>query len=312
MDKSHQTEEWIKMLPSSSTHDVAGPSGLDENASSKRRQTDPVKTQIGIYGWRKRCLFVLIMVLILIVIFNLCLTLWFMEVLQFTSKGIGTLKIIKGGIMLDGTAYFMDTLVASSVSSGPKRPISFVTSHNFSVSVRNSKGREVSNFLLKNDTVKFTVPSFNITGPQGEILFSANRKEIVFGIGEVRFTGHAGAVFDSSIQTPMIRGHYKRDLNIESITRMLEIFGPAGIVLDSRAGDISASCLTDLKFESVVGSIKLDSSKLYLPRLQTVNIKDVLPEKSKNVTVYQVCICANGKLFLSPADGECAADDECR
>ncbi len=36
---------------------------------------------------------------------------------------------------------------------------------------------------------------------------------------------------------------------------MIEIFGPAGVVLDSRAGDISVSCLTDIKFESTVGSV---------------------------------------------------------
>ncbi|KAK7582203.1 hypothetical protein V9T40_013648 [Parthenolecanium corni] len=277
---------------------------------SKRKPMDPVKTQIGIYGWRKRCLFLLILVLILVVVFNLCLTLWFMEVLQFTSDGIGTLKVVKGGVMLSGKAYFMDTLIASAIRSRTGKPISLVTSQNFSVSVRSSDGQEMSNFLIKNNTVRFSSPSFNITGPRGETLFSANKNEIVFGTGEVRFTGHAGAVFDSSIQTPLIRGHYKRDLTIESITRMIEVFGPSGVVLDSRAGDISVSCLADLKIESVVGAIKLDSSKVYLPRLQTVNAaREVAAEKGRNVSVYQVCVCANGKLFLSPADGECATTD---
>lgn len=36
---------------------------------------------------------------------------------------------------------------------------------------------------------------------------------------------------------------------------MIEIFGPSGVVLDSRAGDISVSCLEDLKIESVVGAV---------------------------------------------------------
>lgn len=56
--------------------------------------------------------------------------------------------------------------------------------------------------------------------------------------------------------------------------------------------------------------IKLDSSKVYMPRLQTVTaVREVATEKNKNVTVYQVCVCANGKLFLSPADGECITTD---
>lgn len=66
------------------------PSGLEDDSvtSATRKQCDPIKTQIGIYGWRKRCLFVLILVLIFIVVFNLCLTLWFMEVMQFSSVSI--------------------------------------------------------------------------------------------------------------------------------------------------------------------------------------------------------------------------------
>lgn len=119
--------------------------------------------------------------------------------------------------MLNGKAYFMDSLVASSINSRHGRPLSFVTSHNLSVSIRNSRGKEVSNFILskcrvevifaplsfvrstvhvltgfvENNTVKFNAPSFNITGSRGEVLFSADRNEIVFGTGEVRFTGNS-------------------------------------------------------------------------------------------------------------------------
>ena len=78
--------EKLRRLPCTSFFCVCRPSSADEDvALAKRRPMDPVKTQIGIYGWRKRCLFMLIFVLILVVVFNLCLTLWFMEVLQFTS-----------------------------------------------------------------------------------------------------------------------------------------------------------------------------------------------------------------------------------
>lgn len=90
--------------------------------------------------------------------------------------------------------------------------------------------------FTENDTVRFSSPTLNITDPRGETLFSANKNEIVFNTEKVRFTGncktsqfsilfarkiddnliffqgHDGAVFDSSIQTPMIRGHYKQDL----------------------------------------------------------------------------------------------------
>jgi len=50
--------------------------------------------------------------------------------------------------MLNGRAYFMDTMVASSISSREGKSLSFVSSQNLSISVRNSTGREVSNLKL--------------------------------------------------------------------------------------------------------------------------------------------------------------------
>jgi hypothetical protein len=41
--------------------------------------------RIGIYGWRKRCLYILILVLLVMVIVNLALTLWVLKVMEFSS-----------------------------------------------------------------------------------------------------------------------------------------------------------------------------------------------------------------------------------
>lgn len=41
--------------------------------------------KIGIYGWRKRCLYILILGLLVMVIINLALTLWVLKVMEFSS-----------------------------------------------------------------------------------------------------------------------------------------------------------------------------------------------------------------------------------
>lgn len=41
--------------------------------------------RLGIYGWRKRCLYVLILGLLIMVIINLALTLWVLKVMEFSS-----------------------------------------------------------------------------------------------------------------------------------------------------------------------------------------------------------------------------------
>jgi hypothetical protein len=44
---------------------------------------------------------------------------------------------------------------------------------------------------------------------------------------------------------------------LESPTRSLEVRAPLGVLMESRAGDISASCLTDLKLQSVAGAVSV-------------------------------------------------------
>lgn len=44
--------------------------------------------KIGIYGWRKRCLYLLILILMVMVIVNLALTLWVLKVMEFSSVSI--------------------------------------------------------------------------------------------------------------------------------------------------------------------------------------------------------------------------------
>ena len=40
--------------------------------------------KVGVYGWRKRCLYLFILLLMVIVIVNLALTIWILKVMQFS------------------------------------------------------------------------------------------------------------------------------------------------------------------------------------------------------------------------------------
>jgi hypothetical protein len=41
--------------------------------------------QSGLYGWRRRCLFLVLIILLLLVIINLALTLWILKVMEFSA-----------------------------------------------------------------------------------------------------------------------------------------------------------------------------------------------------------------------------------
>lgn len=99
-----------------------------------------------IYGWRKQCLYIIIFLLVVLLSVNLALTLWILKVMEVSSvsyfkdflfvlsiimfnkhhqDGIGQLKVIEGGVQLDGQAIILDELRTSHVRSRFNQPITF-------------------------------------------------------------------------------------------------------------------------------------------------------------------------------------------
>lgn len=61
--------------------------GRDTKADSIRNSYNS-QFKVGIYGWRKKCLYILVMALMLMLIINLALTLWVLKVLDFNSVNL--------------------------------------------------------------------------------------------------------------------------------------------------------------------------------------------------------------------------------
>ncbi|KAF4525654.1 hypothetical protein B566_EDAN001254 [Ephemera danica] len=258
-----------------------GTSSLAPPRSSTPRATG---YRVGIYGWRKRCLYLLILALVAV-------------------EGMGKLRVVAGGIQLNGQAMVLDALVASTIRSRRGQPISIDSSRNFSVNARDHDGRIISQLFL------------------GNVLFSATASEVVVGAESLRVTGVGGAVFDGSIQTPLVRADSGNELKLESPTRSLDVKAPLGVAIESRAGDIRATCLKDLKLQSVAGTIRLDASNVLMPGLRIASPmsqigagpRSASTSRGRAQDIYQLCACANGRLFLAQPEGLCVADtDVCR
>ncbi|KOX73684.1 Zeta-sarcoglycan [Melipona quadrifasciata] len=187
------------------------------------------------------------------------------------EEGIGSLKVVPGGIELRGQAAVLDALVASSLRSRRGKNLVLESWSNFTASARSHDGRLLARFTVGEDRVDCVSRSFRITDPRGGILFSADREQVVVGAEMLRVTGDGGAVFQGSVQTPLVRGESGRGLRLESATRSLKISAPQRVVIESWANEISASCLTDLKLQSVHGAIKLDAKTLFMKGLKTAS-----------------------------------------
>lgn len=279
--------------------------------------------RLGVYGWRKRCLYSLVVGLMIIVILNLALTLWLLKVMEFSFEGIGSLKVVPGGIELRGQAAILDALIASSVRSRRGRNLVLESWGNFTASARSEDGRVLARFTLNEDKVDCVTRGFRITDPRGGLLFSADRERVIIGAETLRVTGVGGAIFKGSVQTPLVSAESGHNLRLESATRSLKIDAPQRVVLESFGGEISVTCLLDMQLQSVEGAIRFESKSVFLKGLKTAvpiqtytsreqqqqySSRSSSHQSQRESTIYQLCACASGKLFLASPEGICQAD----
>ncbi|XP_054727526.1 uncharacterized protein LOC129237113 [Anastrepha obliqua] len=272
---------------------------------------DSLGAHLELVGWRKKCLYGLLVLLMLLIITNLVLTLWILKVMEFTTDGMGQLKIVPGGIQLTGQALIMDMLRASTIRSRHGQPIAIESSRNFSINTRDANGMLENHLFLGHDKLECLAKEIRINDTNGRNLFSVNQNEVTIGAHALRIDGEGGAIFRESIQTPHVRAEPGRELRLESPTRQLELTAAKDINLQSRAGAIEVTALKDVRLSALDGSLRLESSKILMPNLRTAQPPSLGAPQSRDHLhrVFQLCACSNGKLFLAAPHSICAGDD---
>ncbi|XP_042080306.1 zeta-sarcoglycan isoform X2 [Haplochromis burtoni] len=72
---------------------------------------------VGLYGWRKRCLYFFLLLLLVTMIVNLALTVWIIKVMNFSVDGMGNLKLNQDGIRMEGISEFLLPLYVNEIQS---------------------------------------------------------------------------------------------------------------------------------------------------------------------------------------------------
>ncbi|XP_077052817.1 delta-sarcoglycan isoform X1 [Siphateles boraxobius] len=258
----------------------------------------PQLYKVGIYGWRKRCLYFFVLLLMILIVVNLALTIWILKVMNFTIDGMGHLRITERGLKLEGDSEFLQPLYAKEIQSRPGSPLFLQSSKNVSVNILNEKKQLVSQLVAGSHGVHARGKMLEVKSSAGKLLFSADDHEVVVGAERLRVMGAEGAVFSNSVETPHVRAEPFKELRLESPTRSLYMEAPKGVKIEADAGDFQATCRSDLRLESKDGEITLDARKIKLLRLPEG--KAPSPSGTRQ-TVFEVCVCPNGKLFLSQA-----------
>lgn len=261
-------------------------------------------------GWRRTALYGILVFLMLLVFLNIALTLWIVGALKLTMNGIGPIRIVRGGIHLDGHAWIMDNLVASTIRSQVAQPITLHSYRNFTVKVGEPERTEHSRLFIKRDVIEFRGRALHVRDTRGVSVFHASRDEVRVFADALAVDGPGGLNVHSAVQTPHVYAPPAANLTLESLTRKLDLRAPQSIYLESRAGSIDITSHSNIKLDSIVGAIKIDAANIMIKNLkEAVLIKK--PQKNvRNTKVYQLCACASGKLFLAAPEAPCIAYDD--
>lgn len=257
---------------------------------------------VGVYGWRKRCLYFFLLLLLVTMIVNLALTVWIIKVMNFSLDGMGHLKLNQDGIRLEGIAEFLSPLYVNEIQSKGENVLVLRSEKNVTLNARNDQGHLTGQLTVGPEGVEAQCQRLEVrSSDRGRLLFTADEEEIVMTTEKFTVTGSEGAVFGHSVETPLILAKSAEDLKLESPTRTLTMEAPRGVEVSATQGMLHISGRKDLKLESTEGEILLDANTIQLANLPLGTYSKSTNQASQEQTVFEVCVCPSGKVYLSPA-----------
>ncbi|XP_030286698.1 zeta-sarcoglycan-like isoform X1 [Sparus aurata] len=258
---------------------------------------------VGLYGWRKRCIYFFLLLLLVTMIVNLALTVWIIKVMNFSLDGMGNLQLNQDGIRLEGISEFLLPLYVNEIQSRRDSLLVLRSEKNVTLNVRNDQGQLTGQLTVGPEAVEAQCQRLEVRSKDGgKLLFTATEEEVIMTTEKFTITGSEGAVFGHSVETPLIQSRASEDLKLESPTRTLTMEAPRGVEVSAAKGPLKVSGRKDLQLESTEGEILLDANTIQLGSLPDGVYAASPTQASHEQAVYEVCVCPSGKIYLSPAE----------
>ncbi|PAV62991.1 hypothetical protein WR25_03883 [Diploscapter pachys] len=220
--------------------------------------------RVGIYGWRKRCLYLFILILTIIVVLNLALTIFIMSVIDFSTDGLGPLTIEDEGIRVRGKSHFDQPVHLGHLTTARDEALSIDAFGGVRIQSRNSSGHLLSHLALgPQGKAQAVCDRFEILDRDHKLLFFVDSKEIGLKLENLRILDEGGSVFEGAIQTGIVRPEADSALRLESPTRTVTVEAAQDIELSAAAGEIQLQSLLDISLLAKQGEIRLESANIF-------------------------------------------------
>jgi len=260
--------------------------------------------------WHKKLVsYSFIAIISIILVSNMFITLWILTAIGFNIEGLG-LSSGSQHLQAQGDIFAMKNLYASRILDFDPNGLVIKAFKNLSM-VAESERRFSSAMFINEDEVVVATKKFVIMNTNGETVFSTSPKQTSMTAKKMKLSDPGGIQFTSSIETQNIRSGPGNSLTVSSPVGKLKLNGPQKVDFSSFAGPINLFGLEDITLKTKgQGKITLHSGAIRMPRLIQSNRTSSSGGyfRKKSSTIFQLCACADGKLFMSKATALCIAD----
>uniref|UniRef100_T2MDK5 Gamma-sarcoglycan n=1 Tax=Hydra vulgaris TaxID=6087 RepID=T2MDK5_HYDVU len=274
---------------------------LKENEEFAKHNHNYMVFEVGLHGWKKCFLFIVILTTLILALINTALIVWIIRVQDFGLNGMGKLRISSNGLRMDGTAEFMAHLRSKYISSRNDAPLRVNSRRNISLSAIDLQNNVVGQITLSSKAIIMKNKELHIQDQNGRTLLYADDKKIKMDLDNVKFIVPGGLNFENSVKTSEVRASEFNDLRLESLTKKIYINAADGVDINSHGSDISLNSLMDTKIISQKGTIVFDSEKIQFKNLRHSSLINPLAAEVYG-DIAEVCMCKDGTLFLAPPD----------
>jgi len=247
--------------------------------------------------------------------------------LRINFQGLGFIETVSNGTRIEGTAFIYDNLYAKQISSSPSSSgLNLISDKTVSLSMLETVTRDN---LTETQSVKARVrvkpnmemisDSLTITDTMGDEVFGVDGDGV--RVGKNKLVAHSASI-DTALQTSQVKSRAGEPLYIHSPTSYLKLEGNTGLDLSATSDNLNIRSLNNIDINSRRGKVVIKTKSLFLPQLPVYNSSDDQADSSRRQysggrfstglidSVYQVCVCDSGRLFLVLPSAPCVASKE--
>lgn len=254
-----------------------------------------IAARVGIYGWRKYCLYLSLLLIVALSIMNMGLMVWMIRTLEMKEGAAGPLHFNDQQLLVQGRADFVGGLSAQLFEAADA-PLVMQSTENVTLRAGAlDAGSAASTMILSEESVSVDTPSFRV-GSGDNTFLSADEDAVVITANQMRVSAGSGMTVDGSVQTSRLTNAAGDGLTLSSPGRSLNIVAEQELTLRSEDESLTLSALLGIDINAQAG-ITLSGGDVHIPNL---------PEPAADVA-YGLCVCADsGKLFRVPAATLCS------